>query len=105
MQNNKINYGIDIKQSRVSIINQLLKFKGQTNTVQPLFKKTSQNFERRFKMKLSEAPVIFKHDDILYKLSFIQSRYPKHLGGRLYERVDYMPIVKVGRFFESLKIN
>jgi len=101
----EVNYGINITQSKISIINQLLKFKNKTNTVIPLFKYTQKNFERKYKMKLSKCPIIFKRDGMIYKLSFIQSKYPKNLGGKLYERVEYFPIITVGKFFESLKLN
>lgn len=100
-----MNYQINIQnQSQVNIIRQLLAFEGKANQQDVWFKKTASKFKRKYGFDIFGAPLIFKAGDMIYKLSFIQSNYPKHLGGRRYEMVQYLPIVRVGEFFKRLEI-
>ena len=100
------NYQINLNNSRVAIIRNLINnYEGKNNEIVPWYKKTSSTFKKRFGFDIIGAPVIFKANDMIYKLSFIQSNYPSHLGGRKYEVVDYLPIITVGKYFDRLCLN
>lgn len=100
-----MNYSINLTQSKVAIIRELVKnYEGKKHQGKPLFKKTEVNFKKRYGFDLVGAPVIFKADEIIWKLSFIQSRYSSKLGGQRWEMAEYLPIVSCGKFFERLNI-
>lgn len=98
-------YSINIKASKVAIINELIsKYDGKTHQTPTWFKKTTANFKKKYGFDLIGAPVIFKADGMIWKLSFIQSRYPSNLGGQRWEKAEYLPIVSCGKFFERLNL-
>lgn len=98
-------YAINISQSKVAIIRDLVtNYEGKTHQTQPWFKKTAANFKKRYGFDLIGAPVIFKAEGMIWKLSFLQSRYPSHLGGHRWEKAEYLPIVSCGNFFERLNL-
>lgn len=97
-----MSFPINIQNSQVSIIRQLLAYSETKNEKKPFFKKTEKAFKKKYGIDLVGAPVIFKRGGFIYKLSFMQDNYPSHLGGRKWEDADYLPIVSVGKFFERL---
>ena len=99
-------YSINISQSNVAIIRDLISnYEGKTHQIKPWFKKTEVEFKKRCGFDLINAPVIFKAEGMIWKLSFTQSRYPSNLGGHRYERACYLPIVSCGKYFDRLNKN
>lgn len=95
---------INLQASRINIISQLLKYKGTYNTITPLFKKTAIAFKRKYGFDIIGAPIVFKSNGFIYKLSFMQDRHSKRCGGRRWEQAEYLPYVEVGDKFEHLNI-
>jgi len=98
-------YTIDISNSKVKIIHSLTaKYEGENHQTPVWFKKTAEKFKKQYGFELIGAPIIFKADGMIWKLSFIQSNYPAHLGGRKWEKAEYLPIIGCGKFFDRLKL-
>lgn len=98
-------HSLDTTASRINVINQLLKLESATNFKEPFFKRTAAAFKKKYGFDLVGAPIIFKAQGFIYKLSFIQGNYSKNLGGRKWERAEYLPIVEVGDKFSRLELN
>lgn len=84
--------------NKFSVIASLVPFFFQINTQKTLFKKTASEFKRRYKIDLSNAPVVFKKDGVLWKLQYSSDVF----RGRKFETVTYIPMVSVGNKYEHL---
>lgn len=93
-----------LNRSTINVIAQLLKFEGFTNGNEVWFKKTAISFKKKYGFELKDAPIIFKKDGCIWKLSHIKSNYSPKNGGRRFEIADYLPIVSVGNKFDRLLI-
>lgn len=93
---------IDLRtSSKMQIIAQLLKLKGQTNGNVVLYKKTAVEFKNKFGIELSDAPVVFTAKQFIWKLVHITYKHK----GRTYESATYHPIVGCANFFQSIQRN
>lgn len=84
--------------NKVSVIASLVPFFFQINTQKTLFKKTASEFKRKYKIDLSDAPVVFKKDGVLWKLQYCSDVF----RGKKFETATYIPMVGVGDKYESL---
>ena len=84
--------------NKFSIIASLVPFFYQINTQKTLFKKTASEFKRRYKIDLSNAPVVFKKDGVLWKLQYCSDVF----RGKKFETATYIPMVSVGDKYEHL---
>ena len=76
---------INIKNSNINIINQLLQFKNmQFDTTICLYKKTTKKLNKQL------LPIVIQKGEMIYKLSYIKYKHK----GRIYESLEYIPIVK-----------
>lgn len=92
---------IDIRKSTTGIISDLLKFEGQTNQNEILYKKTAKAFKKEFGIELEDAPIIFVKHRNIWKLSHITYKS----NGRTFESATYHPIVNCADKFRRLETN
>lgn len=92
-------YPIDIKKGKTNVIVQLLGYEGKVHQSPCLFKKTEKEFKTVYGFSLMGAPIVFKKDNILWKLSVTTGIFK----GRKWESAVYLPIVDVDQYFDRLK--
>ena len=81
----------------------------QQTTKKPIFKKTADEFKKRYKISLFDAPLYVLKDNFLWKLIMDNGVYSKKCGrsaGRKFEYAEYAPVIETkGRFktkFQSI---
>lgn len=84
--------------TKVSIIASLVPFFYTSNSQVVFYKKTANDFRRKYGIDIAGAPMVFKKNGILWKFQYVTDVF----RGRKFESAMYVPMVNVGNKYESL---